>query len=346
MVLNLIVDLVKNKVLAAIVLIIILFLISKVLAFIIKNIVHGITNKTKTKLDDLILGKTQKWVVALLFFIGLRAFVLPILVSDMLNKINNAIIILIITFIVAIISDVLIDFWGKAWAKKTKSTIDDALVPLFHKFSRIIIFVIGFIVILGEFDINVGPFLASLGIAGIVLGLALQDTLSNIFGGISIILDKSFQVGDTIKLSSGEFGTIKDIGLRSTKLKTFENELLLIPNKQMANSVIQNFAKPELSVRVNVPFSVAYGSKIDKVEKVILGSIKKIKNALKDPAPEVLFLEMADFSLNFEARFWVGDYRERFKAKIKANKLIYEDLNKAKIDIPFPTRTVYVKKKR
>jgi MscS family membrane protein len=135
-----------------------------------------------------------------------------------------------------------------------------------------------------------------------------------------------------------------DVGLRSTKIKTFDNELLVVPNGQIANAIIQNFKLPDLKYRVNVPFGVEYGTQVEKVEKIVLDVIKKMKLATKDPAPRVLFMEMADFSLNFSASFWIEDVSDRLTAKVEANKAIYNALNKAKIGIPFPTRTIYVKK--
>jgi len=331
----------------AILVIIILFIASKIITFIIEKFVKAFTRKTKTKLDDLLLEKTEKISLWLLFFIGIRIFIVPILELKILDDINNAIIIFYLTFLVVRIVDVLIESWGISFAKKTRSKVDDALLILFHRFSRIILFIIGFILILNNFGVEITPFLASLGVAGIVLGFALQSTLSNIFGGISLILDKNFKTGDTVKLSSGELGDIVDIGLRSTKMKTFDNEMLVIPNGKLAESVIQNYAQPDLNARGRISFGVEYGSNVDKVRKVVTDTLKKIPAVLKrdrNHPIQVLFLNMGDSALEFEARFWVKSYDERFRTKVKATEEIYKDLTKAKIGIPFPTRTVYMKK--
>ena len=130
--------------------------------------------------------------------------------------------------------------------------------------------------------------------------------------------------------------------MRSTKIKNFDNEVIIVPNGVLVDSRIQNYVLPDPSARVVVDFGVEYGSDVDKVKRVILGEIKKLKKALKDPEPQVRFLLMADFSLNFSARFWVADYTERVVVKEEATCLFYKALNKAKIGIPFPTRTVYI----
>ncbi|MBU2634633.1 MAG: mechanosensitive ion channel family protein, partial [Nanoarchaeota archaeon] len=178
------------KIIYIIVLLILFYVGSKVLYWIIEKVIKAFVRKTKTQLDDLILEKTDKPVVWLFFFIALRVFILPLINFKILGEINDSIIILLISLVIIAAVDVLIDFWGKKWAKKTKSRLDDDLLPLFHKFSKITIFIIAFIMILDVWSINITPFLASLGVAGIILAFALQSTLGNIFGGISLILDK------------------------------------------------------------------------------------------------------------------------------------------------------------
>ena len=330
------------------IIILILFLIgSKILTFIIEKVVKVFVGKTKTRLDDLLIQKLDKIVVWFLFFIGIRIFVVPLLNLDILDKINNFFIILFTTWIIVKIVDVFIEVWSTKFAKKTKSKVDESLLSLFHRFSRIIIFVIGFIIILGNFNVEVTPFLASLGIAGLVLAFALQSSLSNVFGGISLILDKNFKVGDTVKLGSGELGVILDIGLRSTKMRTFDNEMLVIPNGKLADSIIQNYAQPDLYARAVISFGVEYGSDVDKVRKVVVETLKKmpkiIKNGGEHPI-EVLFINMGDFALQFEAKFWVKSYTERYITRLEATENIYKSLTKSKVGIPFPTRTVYLKK--
>lgn len=330
------------------ILILILFLVgSKVLTFIIEKVVKVFVKKTKTKLDDLLIQKLDRVAVWFLFFIGIRIFVIPLLKIEILDKINNAFIILFTTWIIVKIVDVFIEVWGVKFAKRTKSKVDEALLSLFHKFSRIALFAIGIILVLNNFSIEITPFIASLGIAGIVIAFAIQSTLSNIFGGISLILDKNFKVGDVVKLESGPVGSVIDIGIRSTKIKTYDNEMLIIPNGKLSESIIQNFAEPDLSVRGVIPFGVEYGSDVNKVRKVVIDTLMKIEKIIKNDVNhpvEVLFINMGDFSLNFEARFWVASYTERFYTKVQATEEIYKNLTKSKIGIPFPTRTVYLKK--
>ncbi len=200
------------------------------------------------------------------------------------------------------------------------------------------------IFILDIWGIKVGPLLASLGIAGIAVAFALQSTLGNIFGGISLIVDRSITVDDFIKLDDGTEGFVKDIGLRSTKIKTLDGDLVILPNGKLSESKIYNYHKPLPTTRVTVEFGVKYGSDADKVKKVVLKELDDLKIILKNPAPKVIFNEMGDYALKFKAFFWISSIEKKLEAKEEAVAAIYNALNKNKIVIPFPTRTIYLKK--
>jgi len=327
------------------------FILSKLFVFISQNIILKITKKTKTKVDDLIVKSTNKPISLLLVFVGIHLAVIPLGLSEKISwairNIASSFIVVIITYIIIVVLDILIDSWGKGWAEKTRSRVDDQIIVLIHRFSRILFAILAFLFILDMWGIKIGPLLASLGIAGIAIAFAMQNTLGNIFGGISMILDKTIKVGDVIQIDDKTTGTVLDIGLRSTRIRTFNNEVVIIPNGQLANSKVDNYAPPDPSARVVVPFSVAYGSNVDKVKKVVLKEIDKIKGLKKgkDAEPFVRFIEMSDSSLNFKAYFWMEDYMERWRAKDEANTLIYDALNKNKISIPFPQMDVHLKKR-
>jgi len=163
-----------------------------------------------------------------------------------------------------------------------------------------------------------------------------------------MILDKSIQVGEVVVLDAETKGTILDIGLRSTKIRTYDNEVIIIPNGQLEEMKIQNVVKPEPAVRVVIPFGVAYGSNIDRVKKIVLKELAKIEGLDKSEGREsvVRFREMGDSALLFKAYYWMETYENRFASIDTANELIYNALNKAKIGIPFPQMDVWIKEHR
>lgn len=339
---------INNKYLYAIFILILTIILATVILFFIGKYIKTLVAKTTNKVDDQIINVFHKPIYYFILLLGFNFAIFPLkLPIKLAQGIQSGIYsIMVVIGIITIVKgiDIFIGSWGDIWAKKTKSDIDDELLPFFHKTSKIIFFIFGFLFILKIWGVNITGFLAGLGIAGIAIGFAVKDSLGNIFGGISLLLDKSIKVGDRIKLESGEMGEIEEVGLRSTKLRTFDNDLLIIPSGLLANQKVQNYTLPDKKLKVKVFFGVEYGSKIEDVKKVVLTAVKNLKNVSKEIEPNILFLEMADFSLNFRCDIWVDDYKNAFATKIDATEAIYNALNKSGIGIPFPTRTVYTKK--
>ena len=338
----------SNNYLYSLTVLVLFYVLSKLVVFSSQRVILKLTKKTKTNIDDSIVKKTNKPISIILFLIGIKIALLRLGIPEkILSAIENtitALIIAVITYITIIVVDVIIDNWGKKVAEKTPTKFDDELVPLFHRFSRIFIVLLGLLFILPVWGIAIGPLLTSLGIAGVAIAFALQSTLGNIFGGISIILDKSVKVGDKIKIDNDTMGTVLDVGLRSTKIKTWDNEVVTIPNGKLADSKILNFFQPDPSVRVVIKFGVEYGSDTEKVRRVVLKTLAKLPGVLKKPAPKILMTDMGDFALNFQALFWIEDFDLIFEIKPLTTEKIYNALTQEGISIPFPTRTVYLKK--
>ena len=312
---------------------------------ILKNILKPLTKKTNTKIDDLIVRNLSSVIFYIIIAVGLKvSLTFVALDSFYYHCIVETFLIITVTILVVKIVNDLAHHWKKDWALKTASTADDRLIPMIEKIAKVIIIALAVIFIFDSWDVDISPLLATAGIAGIAVSFAVKDSLANILGGLQLVLDKTFKVGDKVKLESGELGVILDIGLRSTKLKTYDNEVIYIPNGYLANAKVRNYTVPDLKLRVNVNFGVAYGSDTDKVRDIVLGTLKKMDSVLDDPEPAVQFLEMSDFSLDFIARVWVKDYQEAYSMKLQTTDEIYKALNREGINIPFPTHTVYTKK--
>ena len=326
------------------------FLILRIVVFLIERVFVQVTKKTKTDLDDILLKKASKPLTIIVFLVGVRWALVELPLTEYLQNIIYQIVFSIIVVFLAYLAYHIIDlFVMRAWkklAKKTKSKVDDGLVNLVQGTLKVVLVVFVILYVLNFWGVKVGPFLAGLGIAGLAIAFALQSSLSNIFSGISIILDKTVRVGDLVYLADGTKGKIIQIGLRSTRIHTFDDELVIVPNSNLANNNVQNIALPEPKVRVAIPFGVAYGSDVDKVKKLILKEIKKVTGILDDPEPYVKFLEMGDSSLNFKAYFFIKSYEQRLTAIDEANTIVYNALNKAKISIPFPQMDVHLKKRK
>lgn len=321
-----------------------------IIAFIITKLSETIfkrwAKKTKTQLDDLILEKIKPPFSYILFLVGLKFALKPLEFNQMwLEHILNSIVIIAVIYIIFSVVDIISRVWSTEFAVKTKLKLDNSLLPILKRVLKVLFFVIGAIWILKEWSFDVTPFLASLGIAGFVVGFAMQDTLKNIFGGITLILDGTFKVGDKIELSDGTIGEIHDITIRSTKIRTYDNLIVTIPNGKIADSKIINYVQPDHKARVVVNFSVAYGSDVNKIKELIQKAVlNNIKDIATDPPHVVILNELGDSALLFRLNLWVNDYNLAYAKRLEATQLVYETLQKEKIEIPFPQMDVNIKK--
>ena len=310
----------------------------------LRFILLPLVRKTETEVDDITIGAVKRIVTYLIPLIGLMVALVPLSLQTQIPQraLFSLLAVLLMRSALGFV-DELSEWLKTTWVNRTQSTLDDALLPLMGKAIKVVVVLLGVLLILQRWEIEIAPMLGALGIGGLAIGLALNSSLSNIFGGIQLILDRSINVGDKIMLESGEVGVVQDIGLRSTKLRTYDNELLSLPNSQLSNARVKNFTKPDVTIRVTVNFGVAYGSDVARVKELVLDAISSLDDISREPGPQVLFLNMSDFSLDMSARVWVDDYDKQFAKKLEMTELVYNTLNKNDIEIPFPTRTVYMK---
>ena len=343
-------QLVHNAYLRSLVILVSFFLIARLVYWIAKKYLIKVAQKTATELDDLVLKKAEIPVAALIFLFGVKIAVIPLSLVDpwagIIQHSVSTVVILFITYIIVILLDMLVAHWAKQYSERTRTKLDDQILIFGGRTVRIIGFIVALLFILQVWGVKIGPLLASLGIVGVAVAFGLQNTLGNVFGGVSLIADRSIRVGDIIKLDEETGGEVMDVGLRATKIKSWNNELIIVPNGTLANTRIKNYVLPNRKARIEVPFSVAYGSSVDKVKKVVLEQVHKLKN-LDDKNPSrVVFIEMGPSSINFKALVWLNSYEIRFDTKEQLNCWIYDALQKNGISIPFPQMDVHVDLKK
>lgn len=280
--------------------------------------------------------------------------VLREITKDQIDKINDlnylgtlikSILVLFILYFARLANNIIFKIWSNNFKNKYKSKTIDSLGPLFKKAITVSLVITAFIWILYIWGFNIVPLLAGVGVFGLVIGFAMQDTLKNIFGGISLILDKTIRVGDRIALDGKALGIVDSISIRSTKIITFNNDLLTIANGKLSEMNIGNFNQPSSKSRVVINFNTAYGIDIEEVKNYIYKKIKEnIKDISKDHEIEIIMTEMLLNNLNWELRFWVDDYAQVFDKKIEATALIYTTLKENKIDAAFSNTNIYIKK--
>jgi small-conductance mechanosensitive channel len=162
--------------------------------------------------------------------------------------------------------------------------------------------------------------------------------------GFTLMLDRPFRIGDRIQLTSGLWGDVVDIGLRSTKMKTADHTYLIIPNSDLCNSTVVNMAFPDVRAKGKVVIGVGYGSDVEKVKKLLVDTALEIPDVLRDPPPESYFTTFGDHALTMNLFFWVEDYSRVFPVTDKVNTLLLTRLQEQGIQIPYPIRTVLLEK--
>ena len=230
-------------------------------------------------------------------------------------------------------------------SKKRKQKFDRAIFNLFESVGAVLILVFGFFLILTVIGMDITVFLAGAGIAGLVLAFAMQDTLSNYFSGLHLMLDKPFDIGDTIEVN-GEFMEVIRIGMRSTRLyNIFDHEIDIVPNNILANQTISNVTEPDTEYRVAVEVGVAYGSPVEKVKEILLEAVTSNDEVVIDDGdkrPRINFTDFGDSALQFRVRFFVKDVLEQWRIMTAVREHIDRRFREEGITIPFPQRTLSI----
>ncbi|MDD1700048.1 MAG: mechanosensitive ion channel family protein [Methanoregula sp.] len=326
------------------------------LALIARSVVKWLKAKageTETNWDDIIIAAigtpAQVTIIAVSVYIALKYFgIIPENLQWILDPrfVTSFYIILGAWIISAFLYDI-IKIYGHEFAEKSEGDWDDRLVELLELVIRYVVWFAAFMLILSVFEVNITPFLAGAGIAGLAIALAAQDILSNFFGGALITVDKPFKVGDRIKVDNF-YGDVTHIGPRSTRLQTLEYQIVTIPNNKITTSVIVNYSMPDPKIKMTIPVSVAYGSDIDGVTKILFDvvndAIKDTEYLLSDPEPQILFVEFGASELKFIIRIWSKAYNTPDEVKDCLNRRINTRFNEEGIEIPFQQIDIHMRK--
>ena len=229
-----------------------------------------------------------------------------------------------------------------------KLKIDETTYTVVRRILTITIYIIGIAVVItlipGLPDLMLGM-AAGAGIAAIVIGFAAQKVLSNVFGGISIAIYRPFRVGDVVEMED-EYGTIEDITLRHTVIRTWQNKMQIIPNSRISEDTIINWTIEDLTVLWKVDFGISYDSDIDLARSIILDEIDKHPDVMheEDKEAKVRVTELGDFAVKLRATFWVSDRPTAWGTGAEIRESVKKRFDREGVEIPFPYRTVVFKK--
>lgn len=229
-----------------------------------------------------------------------------------------------------------------------RSRVGDVF-PILSNILKIAVYLGTFIILLSEWGVEIGPLIAGLGVAGIAVALALQDTLKNFFAGLYILADKPVRRGDFVAVDTDmtdNKGWIEEIGWRTTKLRTRDGYLYLIPNDKLASSVVINYNKSRSTKRVRATVGAEYSAEpkyvMDTLEKACKEVIKRLEYADKDEKPVIRLTGYKDSAIEYTASIYVKEYENQFEALSELNQEIHRQFKNAGLTIPFPIRTLYM----
>ena len=264
--------------------------------------------------------------------------------KDLAIKIWKVSVILTATFTVAHVVDRLIDWYLLNIAESTETKIDDTLLPTLRRVLPITIYAVGALVAIDSVGVSISPILAGLGIGGLAVALAVQPTLSNFFAGTYVVTEGELKEGDFIELEGGPSGYVEDVGWRSTKIRSRFNNLVIIPNSRMAESIVTNYFSPTPAMNVIVTCGVSYDANLEDVERFSVEEAEAVINdsdqAIKDVEPFFGFSNFGDSNIDFFVFLQAIDRTGTFTLKSELIKRIHERFNVEGIEINYPVRKI------
>lgn len=328
-------------------------ILASAVLFIVRNVAFRLLRRwagsTETKADDIVIDAFSTpsiyWCLAIGLHLGVSFSGLTDRYIHYLTKTIHVLVIFSVAVAAANLS-------GRIFTNYIqKSNLPIPTTGLAYGILKGTILTLGILVILSVLGISIAPLLTALGVGGLAVALALQDTLANLFAGIHILVEKSVRVGDFIKLESGQEGYVDDITWRTTRIRMLPNNMVIIPNNKLSQSIVTNYNLPEKNMSVTIQVGVSYSSDPDRVEKILSEEAKKalgeIPGLLGDPGPFVRFNPgFGDSSLDFTLTCQVREFTDQYLVQHELRKRIFSRFNKEGIEIPFPHRTVYLREEK
>jgi MscS family membrane protein len=308
------------------------------------------TSFTSTDLDDRILLRITPPTSILVVFAGLYLAVKSLPLPEKVHlAASGALFIITIAMLTNIIYRSLDEFMGwyaSRLAEKGGVGLDRQILPLIEKLATIFLVATALIFILKHFNYDILSLVTAMGIGSLAIGMAAKDTLANMISGFTLMIDRPFRLGDRIQLAGGQVGDVQDIGLRSTKIRTLDNQLLIIPNSDLCNTILTNQAFPDLRAKARINLGVAYGSDVELVKSLLTATALEVDDVLRDPPPEAYFTSFGDSALQMALFFWVDEYTKVFPTIDRINSLIIRRMGEQGVVIPYPTSTVLIHKEQ
>jgi len=274
-------------------------------------------------------------------------YLIKLFAIGLLEKIFHSLMIILLATPVKDGLLIVLEYIQKNIVDRTKTKVDDVIFDLLDKFSGAIIYATAVILALDVLGMNVMPFIAGAGVAGIAIGFAAKDTLSNLIAGVLLIIDRPFEIGDRIEVwsapsGSATWGDVIDIGLRATKIKTTDHIIIIIPNNEIMKRDIVNYTSISTKIRVRINVGVAYDADIEKAKDLIKDVAGEAAWISKEPPPKVVVRNFGESSVDLQLRVWIDNARKRMDTISYITDKVKAAFDKNGIEIPYPKRDITI----
>ncbi len=320
-----------------------------VIYFLLSRILRPITARTRTGLDNALLDAIRPpiyWLaVVLAFQAALRR--LDFLPESWEGGLDDMFFILYMAIGFGVawrLTTRLTKWYAKEVAPKTEIELDEQLMPFLRRVTLILLTLIGLTILLAHFEVNVSALVTTLGIGSLALALAAQAALADTISGFIIMIDRPFRIGDRIEIQDLDtWGDVVDIGLRSSRIRTRDNRMVIVPNSVIGKSLIVNYTYPTTQYRIQVHIGIGYGSDIELARETMVRTVRGVEGVLSDRLVEALFLEFGDSALIFRLRWWIDSYVDTRRMFDRVNTAVYQALEDAGIEVPNPQLDIHHK---
>ncbi len=318
------------------------FLIQLLLARVVKRL----TGKTKTSLDDLVVKAVSR---PLLIFVLIHGVFLSLTSTTPLDSLQSYVnrawlvsAVLVVLYAFRSVTNAIIHWYGSEVATGTQSRVGENLLPLVRRFINVSLVILGALLIMDALEIEISPLLAGLGIGGLAVALALQPTLSNFFAGTYLVSGNVLRVGDFIEMEGGVRGYVAEVGWRSARIRTPYNNLMVVPNSRIADSILTNYSEPSMEMGMLVEAGVSYSSNLARVRDVVMEEasklIEEMPEADKSNPPWFGFWNFGDSNVDFWVWLQAKDRGTSFALKTELMIRLHERFAKEGIEINYPMR--------
>ena len=316
--------------------------------WLVRHLLPRVVKRTPTEFDDRSLeaiGGDVRWMVVLLM-LHLATIRLAFVSAGIKALLQDAYFFAGVALGARIIWKLidLADEWARERAiEEGRESQLEPVIVLLSRVGRVLVVILGVTILLSYFGVNVTAFAAALGLGGLAFSLAARDTIADAIAGFIILVDQPFRIGDRIEIQGvGTWGDVVDIGLRTTRIRTRDNRLVIVPNSVISVNQVINYTVPDPQYRIETHIGVDYNTDVEAARQVMVDAVRQVEGVLPDKPVEALYVENGDSAMIFRVRWWIGSYQDTRRMFDRVHTVLKYALDEAEIESPFPTQTLNV----